>query len=565
MEITIGEIDGAPFKLDVQRHLIDRGLAIIGMRASGKSYCIGTIPEELAEIGQPFLVVDLMGEYFSLKEIYPAIVVSLGGEEYADIKSTKPTMAKAIAEVVLETGQNTVIDLKAGTMLEKYKFLAEFLPAFYNKAKQVNRPIVLVLDEAHQITPEKSLVKLKEVKEYQDKVIYWIYEIAATGRHYGIGYIAAARRDAEVAKSTINQCELRINFKVIGIDIDYLSKRIPTEFLRKIERLKAGEGVILGLEAPVIVRISARKCTHKGGTPVLKPVSIPKLEEFTSRLAKITEEIKVREAEPETLKRFVEKQERKIEELKSKISNLEAENSSLKIKIEELKRQLQKAPPDLELRIEMLKDDLATAKERIKELEAKNTDLEQQLSEASKLEEQIGRMREAIAGFRDFIIDFSDAFNLDLIPKDVLEWKRRAEEAEEKLAIYEKTEQERELRMRETFKDKAVQNWIRNAKNHLYNLKMRRGAFPKVLQQVVAYHPNVVFNASDFNVGVTVDTVKDYLKELQSLRLVIEDRSGYKNGIHLWITTNVRKIKPMAPDNAINQIANELIDYVLSI
>jgi len=332
----------------------------------------------------------------------------------------------------------------------------------------------------------------------------------------------------------------------------------------KILEELAGECVVLGLEEVAMARISARKCTHKGGTPVLKPVSVPKLEEFTSRLAKIAEKIKVREAEPETLKRFVEKQERKIEELKSKISNLEVENSSLKIKIEELKSQLQRAPPDLELRIEELKDDLAAAKERIKELEAKNADLEQQLNEASKLEEQIGRMREAIAGFRDFIIDFSDAFDLDLIPKDVLEWKRRAEEAEEKLAIYERTEQERELRMRETLEDKAVQNWIKSAKNQLYKLKMRRGAFPKVLQLVVTYHPNVIFNANDFDVGVTVDTVKDHLKELQSLKLAVEDRNGYKNGIYLWVTTNVRKIKPTAPDDAINKIANELIEYVLS-
>ena len=56
---------------------------------------------------------------------------------------------------------------------------------------------------------------LPELKTLQDRVVYWTYEIVAGGRHRGLGLIAIARRSAEVAKSIISQCPVRVIFKLV--------------------------------------------------------------------------------------------------------------------------------------------------------------------------------------------------------------------------------------------------------------------------------------------------------------------------------------------------------------
>ena len=559
-----GELVGKPFELDVHKHLIERGLAIFGMRGSGKSYLVGKILEELAEAGQPFLVVDLMGEYVTLKEKYPVVVMSLGNEPYADVKAIKPEMSRAIARTVLETGQAAVIDLKPGTMLEKFRFLAEFLPAFYHEAERLKRPIVLVLDEAHRLTPEKSLIRLKELKEYQNKVMYYLYDVGATGRHHGIGYIAVARREAEVAKSTVTQCELEIHFKAKGIDVEKLKEK--TSLAQKVSRFEKGEALVLGLEDDIIIiRVGERKCTHGGVTPSFKPVQVS--ADFLSKLQEALKSVKYEEAEPEALRKTIEKQRRQIERLKDEVEKLKVENRSLKLKLEDVKARAREVPPEVELKLEELKDDLSAAKKRIEELEARNAELEKQLSEASRLEEKIERMREAAVTLRDWLFEISEAFDLDLIPEDVMELRRKYGEVKEKLEIYERTEKEKALRIKETLEDPAVKSWVQSAKRTLGELKLRAGIMPEILKQAIRYAPDVVFYPEEFDAGVTVETVRKNLKELAGKKILIEDSSGgrlgFKNGIYLWVTNNVRKIRPMAPDEAVERIVSELVEYVL--
>lgn len=226
MKIKVGiKESGEPFELDVKKHLIDSGLAIIGKRGTGKSYAIGKICEELLEIGQPVVIVDIMGQYYTLKKEYPIVVVSLGDEQYADVKIPIEA-AENVARAILETGQSVVLDLSYGSMLEQYRFMARFFKAFYEEAKKASRPVVIVIDEIHRVTPEKSMVRLKEVSKYQNEVMYWVAEIARTGRKHGIGYIVAGQREAETAKTSLTQCEIQINFKVTGIDFENLKKKI---------------------------------------------------------------------------------------------------------------------------------------------------------------------------------------------------------------------------------------------------------------------------------------------------------------------------------------------------
>ncbi len=274
--------------LDVKKHLIDRGLSVLGMRGTGKSYTCGVLAEELSKISQPFVVIDLMGEYYTLRERFPILIVSLGGQEYADIKGLRPEHAPELAHRVVQLSLSMVLDLAEATMAEKLAFLANFLRAFYEAEKEHKKPYVLIVDEAHRIAPEKGLPKLNMIAEAQKESFYWLYEIAATGRHYGIGFVIAVRRPAEVSKAILTQAEVRIIHKLVdSADLKRLFEEgLPREMAEQVRALKPGEAVVLGLGEPRVVRIKQRLCSHGGGTPLIKPAETPDLLEAIRLLAK---------------------------------------------------------------------------------------------------------------------------------------------------------------------------------------------------------------------------------------------------------------------------------------
>jgi len=71
------EGDGT-LKLEPQEHLISQPLAVLGVRYAGKSCLVGKITEGLCEVGQPFIVIDREGEYWTLRERYPVLVAAVG-------------------------------------------------------------------------------------------------------------------------------------------------------------------------------------------------------------------------------------------------------------------------------------------------------------------------------------------------------------------------------------------------------------------------------------------------------------------------------------------------------
>jgi len=51
-----------------------------------------------------------------------------------------------------------------------------FLEALYSTEAEFNRPLVLIMEEAHVLVPEVGRVRLPSLKKAQDKVVYWTYE-----------------------------------------------------------------------------------------------------------------------------------------------------------------------------------------------------------------------------------------------------------------------------------------------------------------------------------------------------------------------------------------------------
>ena len=276
-------------KLSVSERLIKRGLAVLGMRGSGKSYTCGVIAEELARVGQPFVVIDLMGEYYTLRERFPVLIVGLESTGYTDLSGLKPEHAEPLIRFVVENGVSLVLDLSQGTMAERVEFLADFLEAFYRVEEELRRPYVLIVDEAHRIAPEKGLPRLERISKSLKRAYYWLYEIAATGRHIGMGLVIAVRRPAEISKSILAQAEVKIVHKLVDpTDLRKLHEEgLPSELDDEVRSLEPGEAVVLGLGEPFITKVKERSCTHGGEAPLIKPVASPDLEKTIRALAKI--------------------------------------------------------------------------------------------------------------------------------------------------------------------------------------------------------------------------------------------------------------------------------------
>jgi DNA helicase HerA-like ATPase len=335
------------------------------MRGSGKSWTSAVVAEELAKTNIPFIVVDLMGEYKTLREKFPILIVALGTPKYADITNLSEEQAAVLAERIVQTGISVVLDLKHGTMLKRYAFLAKFLEGFYRVEEKVMKPYVLILDEAHRITPEKGVIKLRGVRDVQTQVEYWVYEIGATGRHYGIGFVAVARRTAEISKMTLTQCELKIVHKVSDpIDLDKLREYgLSSELLVQVERFRPGDAVVIGLEKPKIIHVKPRICSHGAKTPLAKPIETPNLAKAIQELTKLIKAPPAKPTQPpkSTVKpKEMQRLRRELEQLRTSHENLRE-----------------------------WKDKLT---ERVGELEAENERLREELKASSKIREVFSQL-----------------------------------------------------------------------------------------------------------------------------------------------------------------------------
>jgi len=571
-------IDGdGDLELSVQDHLISQPLAEVGIRNSGKSYQAGKICEDLCEIKQPFIVIDPEGEYWTLKERYPVIVAAVGKpigrpKGYkADLVVTSEN-APLLARRVVEKGYFLILDLRNATLAESYSALANFLEPLYQAEGQYNRPFVLIMEEAHVLVPEVGRVRLKEIRDAQNKVIYWTWEIAARGRHRGLGYVCIARRAAEVAKAVLSQCPTRIIFKLVDpADLSWLRESgLTKEQIDAVQVLPQGKALVLGIaDTPLYIASKERDCTHGGKTPIAMAVETPELEHAIADLTKVIKAppVSALEVPEEALKRLEALEaERKqllgrVQSLESQLS--EAKDSSLTLGVEAER---------LRTRVKELEAQALTVEERtkltgrIQTLEGQVSELQGQLTEtqslAAEYEDKFEKIRELWGDWTDLILETADHLGLELIPKDVKALQDELAQTKARVEVYEREERLKQELLEQTLQDPNIRSWIRDAESFLQELKRRGDAGRAVLTAALRMDPEASFLPSEIQTGYTESTNRQYLSTFEGKGLLWRTskggRTAFRNRFQQWVTENVRKIKPGAPDGAIEEIADRL-------
>lgn len=321
--ITLGKSadkygQGIGFDLSV---LIDSRLLIQANSGGGKSWAIRRILEQShGQVQQ--IVIDLEGEFSSLREKYDYIICGHAGDT-----SAEPRIAGHLAKRLLEIGVSAIIDLYELKSHERVRFVRLFLESIMSAPKKFWKPTMIVIDEAHHFCPEKGQAESAQA----------VIDLCTRGRKRGYCAVLATQRLSKLHKDACAE----LTNKLIGrtsLDIDQARAGDELGIISKVERLKLrdmrpGEFKTYGpaltdgrkcLTGIVTLIVGSVKSEHpKIGTRYIVAPPAP-----TSRIKKVLSQLADLPAEAEQEAKTVEEFRRKNNELKREIKKLESEKGA---------------------------------------------------------------------------------------------------------------------------------------------------------------------------------------------------------------------------------------------
>lgn len=251
---------GHPFDVDkfLESHLLAQANS-----GGGKSYLVRRLLEETYGL-VPQIVIDVEGEFHTLREKYDYVLANQkGGDTLADLK-TAPLLARKF----LELGVSAIVDIyELG--IYKARFIQSFVDTLVNAPRELWRPMMIVIDEAHLFCPEGG----------QSEASAAIRDLMTRGRKRGYGVVLATQRISSLAKSAaaeannklIGRTSLDVDRKRAGAELGFTTK----DELLSLRKLKPGEFFAFGpaiVDDVTLIKIGPVLTTHpKAGQRTYKP------------------------------------------------------------------------------------------------------------------------------------------------------------------------------------------------------------------------------------------------------------------------------------------------------
>lgn len=296
---TSAEWGKKPVQIDIERLLTTR-LLVQANSGGGKSFALRRLLEQLFG-AVPHVVIDLDGEFATLREKFPYVLASAGagGDCKVDTRS-----AALLARRILEHGFSTIADLSEMKKHDRVRFVRLFLEALMDAPRALWRPLLVVVDEAHQFCPEKD----------QAESAAAVTDLMTRGRKRGFCGVLATQRISKLNKDAAAEA----NNKLIGrsaLDVDM--KRAADELgfttreqQHQLRQLEEGGFYAFGPAiAPAVVRVKVGpvQTTHpEPGHGKLKPTPAPeKLKAILEKLADLPAQAEAEEGELARLRREV--------------------------------------------------------------------------------------------------------------------------------------------------------------------------------------------------------------------------------------------------------------------
>ena len=325
-QFVLGESSGEAVRIDIDSLLRTRML-IQANSGGGKSWLLRRILERSHGMVQQ-IVIDLEGEFSTLRERYDYILVGKGGEVHPD-----PRYAREIAEKILELGVSAVVDLFELRHHERQRFVKLFLEAMINVRKELWRPCLVVVDEAHQFCPEGK----------ESEATSAVIDLCTRGRKRSFAAILATQRLAKLHKDAAAECmnklmgrtTLDIDRKRAGEEIGFTDR----QQVLGIRDLEAGEFYAYGPAMSKDVRrvvVGKIETTHPdiGRRATAPPPPREKVRRVLEQLASLPKEAEERQLSERDLREKVQHLERELKRHKMHGTVVEIPQAILDVKID---------------------------------------------------------------------------------------------------------------------------------------------------------------------------------------------------------------------------------------
>ncbi len=177
----------------------------------------------------------------------------------------------AATEIIDTRPAATVLDLGGFRYLEEPLVVALSVLDELWARRNERRPVLLVIDEAHNLcSPDLTSPLQVAVRER-------INQIAAEGRKYGLWLLLSTQRPSKIHPGIISQCDNLALMKMSSqSDLDELAGIFgfaPRSLVSMATQFQQGETLLAGGFAPISTTVRVRKrLTHEGGRDVGVPL-----------------------------------------------------------------------------------------------------------------------------------------------------------------------------------------------------------------------------------------------------------------------------------------------------
>lgn len=346
--------------------LVSTRMLVTASSGGGKSETLRRILEEAVGHIQ-CIVIDPEGEFSTLREKKPYVLVGEGGETPADIRT-----AALVATRLLELNASAVCDIYEMRVHERHEWVKRFLDSLVHAPKSLWHPVLVVVDEAHTYAPEHG---------YGESVASQsIIDLCNLGRKRGFAAILATQRLSKLSK---NAAEPLQNYLVGRTTFDDQKRAAQTfkidpgaktrEFSLELERLKDGQFIARGraitgdmLKVQVIQGETRppKTGTAMAGAVTPAPESIRGL---LPKLADLPHEAEKKAKTEDDLRRELGEARRQISELRRQFESGTANSDEVKM-LQETLIQLKTEADEMERQLTAYQTRIAKAAEIAKSL-----------------------------------------------------------------------------------------------------------------------------------------------------------------------------------------------------
>lgn len=166
-----------------------------------------------------------------------------------------------------QRGRGLVVDLgSVPTRTEQTLVAAAALDALWARRAE-RRPVLIVIDEAHNVCPAEPEDRLAALATEQ------VVRIAAEGRKYGLYLLVSTQRPQKVHPNVVTQCDnvvlMRLNSAADAAYAQDAFSFVPPGLMSKVPGFGLGEALVAGKICPAaaLVRFGAR-VAEEGGADV---------------------------------------------------------------------------------------------------------------------------------------------------------------------------------------------------------------------------------------------------------------------------------------------------------